>query len=82
MGSGFGLLYGGRYRELFSAEPSRAIDLNLGYYQFNRSMRLLANKKGFSLNQRGLWSGVFRDPKTRQKTAAGEVLLKYILCVR
>ena len=49
--------------------------MNLGCYQFNRSMRLLAHKKGLSLNQRGLWSGVFRDPKTRQKTATGEVLL-------
>ena len=38
-------------------------------------MRLLANKKGLSLNQRGLWSGVVRDPKTRQKTSSGEALI-------
>lgn len=41
---------------------------------FNRSMRLLANKKGMSLNQRGLWTGVVRDHRTRQKTAAGTLL--------
>ena len=35
-------------------------------------MRLLANKKGLSLNQRGLWSGVVRDPRTRQKTSTGK----------
>ncbi|KIK66377.1 hypothetical protein GYMLUDRAFT_193030 [Collybiopsis luxurians FD-317 M1] len=32
---------------------------------FNRSMRLLANKIGYSLNQRGLYAGVVRDPKNR-----------------
>lgn len=30
-------------------------------------MRLLANKKGFSLNQRGLYEGVIRDPSDRKK---------------
>ncbi|KAH0833828.1 hypothetical protein J3R83DRAFT_10992 [Lanmaoa asiatica] len=37
------------------------------YYTFNRAMRLKANKHGFSLNQRGLYAGVMRDPNNRQK---------------
>lgn len=41
---------------------------------FNRSMRLLANKKGMSLNQRGLWAGVVRDPKSRIKTCVGTLI--------
>jgi DNA polymerase lambda len=66
--------------DIVSCSPlSYRPDLNLGCYQFNRSMRLLANKKGLSLNQRGLWSGVIRDPKTGQKTAAGEVLSEHAL---
>jgi len=44
---------------------------NLHRIQFNRSMRLLANRKGMSLNQRGLWEGVTRDPKGKLKTCAG-----------
>ncbi|KAJ3762525.1 hypothetical protein EV360DRAFT_35487 [Lentinula raphanica] len=32
---------------------------------FNRSMRLLSNKMGYSLNQRGLYAGVVRDPRNR-----------------
>ncbi|KAG9125877.1 hypothetical protein FRC07_005817 [Ceratobasidium sp. 392] len=39
--------------------------------QFNRSMRLLARKKGMSLNQRGLFKGVIRDPKTQKKHNEG-----------
>jgi DNA polymerase lambda len=35
------------------------------FSQFNRAMRLKANKMGYSLNQRGLWSGVTRDPRNR-----------------
>lgn len=35
-------------------------------------MRFKANKMGYSLNQRGLYSGVVRDPKDRRvKTSAG-----------
>lgn len=34
---------------------------------FNRSMRLKARKDGYSLNQKGLWAGVIRDPKDRSK---------------
>ncbi|CAE6395610.1 unnamed protein product [Rhizoctonia solani] len=39
---------------------------------FNRSMRLLARKNGMSLNQRGLFKGVIRDPKTQKKTNNGK----------
>ncbi|KAG8696623.1 hypothetical protein FRC09_008354 [Ceratobasidium sp. 395] len=42
--------------------------------QFNRSMRLLARKKGMSLNQRGLFKGVIRDPKTQKKHNEGVVV--------
>ncbi len=43
------------------------------YFEFNRSMRLKANKMGYSLNQRGLYSGVIRNPSdTRQKLNDGE----------
>lgn len=38
---------------------------------FNRSMRLLARKKGMSLNQRGLFQGVVRDLKTQRKISNG-----------
>ena len=41
--------------------------------KFNRAMRFKANKMGFSLNQRGLFQGVVRDPQDRRiKTNAGE----------
>ena len=41
--------------------------------QFNRSMRLKANKMGYSLNQRGLFAGVVRSIGDRTvKTNAGE----------
>ncbi|KDQ11196.1 hypothetical protein BOTBODRAFT_461341 [Botryobasidium botryosum FD-172 SS1] len=41
---------------------------------FNRSMRLLASSKGYSLNQRGLYKNVVRDPKTRVKTVTGTLI--------
>ncbi|KAM3071395.1 hypothetical protein ACMFMG_008990 [Clarireedia jacksonii] len=41
---------------------------------FNRSMRLLANKKGWSLNQRGLYEGVMRDRWTRKKVTEGTLV--------
>lgn len=47
----------------------RALQLTL---QFNRSMRLYARKKGYSLNQRGLYKGVIRD-RTGQKTTEGKL---------
>jgi len=41
--------------------------------QFNRAMRFKANKMGYSLNQRGLFQGVVRDPHDpRIKTNTGE----------
>jgi DNA polymerase beta thumb len=41
--------------------------------QFNRSMRLKANKMGYSLNQRGLFAGVVRSTGDRSvKTNTGE----------
>lgn len=39
--------------------------------KFNRSMRLLARHLGYSLNQRGLYTGVVRDPKNQQKITEG-----------
>ncbi|KAG9030907.1 hypothetical protein FRB95_003417 [Tulasnella sp. JGI-2019a] len=41
---------------------------------FNRSMRLLARHKGMSLNQRGLFNGVVRDPKTGLKECTGTLV--------
>ncbi|KAL0574084.1 hypothetical protein V5O48_007869 [Marasmius crinis-equi] len=42
---------------------------------FNRSMRLKANKMGYSLNQRGLYEGVVRDVQQRSlKTNKGTIL--------
>ena len=40
---------------------------------FNRSIRLLANKKGMRLNQRGLWKDVMRGPG-RQRLTQGTLL--------
>jgi len=40
---------------------------------FNRSIRLLASKKGLRLNQRGLWKDVIRGPK-REKITQGSLL--------
>jgi DNA polymerase IV len=41
---------------------------------FNRSMRLLANKRGMSLNQRGLYENVMRDRWTRKKVTEGSLV--------
>ncbi|KZO91786.1 Nucleotidyltransferase [Calocera viscosa TUFC12733] len=40
---------------------------------FNRSIRLLARKKGYSLNQRGLYGGVGRDTKGK-KLSEGTII--------
>jgi DNA polymerase IV len=40
---------------------------------FNRSMRLLASKKGMRLNQRGLYRDVIRD-RNRQKINEGTLV--------
>ncbi|KAI0369528.1 hypothetical protein BV20DRAFT_1053124 [Pilatotrama ljubarskyi] len=42
---------------------------------FNRSLRLKANKMGYSLNQRGLYAGVVRNPSDkRQKLNDGHLI--------
>lgn len=41
---------------------------------FNRSMRLLASKKGMRLNQRGLYKDVMRAGKGRLKVTEGELV--------
>lgn len=44
--------------------------------KFNRSLRLKANKMGYSLNQRGLYAGVVRNPSDkRQKLNDGTSLV-------
>ncbi|KIJ41924.1 hypothetical protein M422DRAFT_75575 [Sphaerobolus stellatus SS14] len=42
---------------------------------FNRSIRLKANKMNMSLNQRGLFQGIVRDPKDRTKKLCAGTLL-------
>ncbi|KAG8215108.1 hypothetical protein J3R82DRAFT_8559, partial [Butyriboletus roseoflavus] len=56
-----------RRRIDFLCVPWSSRGAALLYYTFNRAMRLKANKHGFSLNQRGLYAGVLRDPRDRQK---------------
>ncbi|KAF8326570.1 Nucleotidyltransferase [Cantharellus anzutake] len=41
---------------------------------FNRSLRLKARHDGYSLNQRGLFTGVTRDPKTKVKLSNGIII--------
>ncbi|KAI6148010.1 hypothetical protein BKA82DRAFT_4147199 [Pisolithus tinctorius] len=42
---------------------------------FNRAMRLKANVMGYSLNQRGLYGGVVRDPQNRRvKLSDGSII--------
>ncbi|KAI0087507.1 Nucleotidyltransferase [Irpex rosettiformis] len=58
---------GKRRRIDFLTVPYASRGAALLYYTFNRSMRLKANKMGYSLNQRGLYKDVIRDPSNRQK---------------
>ncbi|KAI0341157.1 Nucleotidyltransferase [Trametopsis cervina] len=51
----------------FLCVPYESRGAALLYYTFNRSMRLKANKMGYSLNQRGLYKDVIRDPSNRLK---------------
>ncbi|KAI5984689.1 hypothetical protein EDD15DRAFT_2511856 [Pisolithus albus] len=42
---------------------------------FNRAMRLKANVMGYSLNQRGLYAGVVREPQNRRvKLSSGSII--------
>lgn len=43
----------------------------LNHDQFNRSLRLKANVMGYSLNQRGLFAGVIRNPSDRRQKLDG-----------
>ncbi|KAG0706233.1 hypothetical protein DFH29DRAFT_798644 [Suillus ampliporus] len=46
-----------------------------GPLQFNRAMRMKANVLGYSLNQRGLYAGVVRDPRNKRvKVSAGNIV--------
>lgn len=36
------------------------------YFQFNRAIRLKANVLGYSLNQKGLFGNVVRNPRDRR----------------
>ncbi|KAJ7457053.1 DNA polymerase lambda [Mycena latifolia] len=64
--------FGSRRRRIdFLTIPYKSRGAALIYYTgddiFNRAMRLKANKLNYSLNQRGLFEGVVRDPKDRTK---------------
>ena len=48
--------------------------------QFNRSLRLKANKMGYSLNQRGLFKDVIRNPSNRMEKLDNGASL-FVLCV-
>ncbi|ESK89489.1 dna polymerase lambda [Moniliophthora roreri MCA 2997] len=71
---------GARRRRIdFLTVPWKSKGAALLYYTgddiFNRSMRLKANKMGYSLNQRGLYQGVVRDVRNRTiKTNKGTLL--------
>ncbi|KAI9058672.1 hypothetical protein FKP32DRAFT_1596984 [Trametes sanguinea] len=68
-----------RRRIDFLTVPWKSRGAALLYYTgddiFNRSLRLKANKMGYSLNQRGLYAGVIRNPSDkRQKLDKGHLL--------
>ncbi|KAK0501362.1 hypothetical protein EDD18DRAFT_1142443 [Armillaria luteobubalina] len=59
---------GSRQRRIdFLTIPWRSRGAALLYYTFNRALRLKANHMGYSLNEKGLWEGVIRDPSNRSK---------------
>ncbi|PPQ72029.1 hypothetical protein CVT26_006719 [Gymnopilus dilepis] len=65
-----------RRRIDFLTVPWKSRGAALLYYTFNRAMRLKANVLGYSLNQRGLFGNVIRDPRDRRvKMNDGEALL-------
>ncbi|KAL8997995.1 MAG: hypothetical protein Q9169_002835 [Polycauliona sp. 2 TL-2023] len=55
------------------AEIGAALIYFTGNDIFNRSIRLLASRKGMRLNQRGLWKDVLRG-KNRERVTQGELL--------
>ncbi|PKS06391.1 hypothetical protein jhhlp_007139 [Lomentospora prolificans] len=70
--------YRGIWRRIdFLLVPESEIGAALIYFTgndiFNRSMRLLASKKGMRLNQRGLFDGALRGP-SRQKITEGKLV--------
>ncbi|KAH9476829.1 DNA polymerase lambda [Psilocybe cubensis] len=62
--------------------PWKSRGAALLYYTFNRAMRLKANHMGYSLNQRGLFGGVVRDPSDRRKKLDDGKLSKILLTIR
>ncbi|QSZ28679.1 hypothetical protein DSL72_003179 [Monilinia vaccinii-corymbosi] len=62
----------------FLLVPSSEIGAALIYFTgddiFNRSMRLLAGKRGMRLNQRGLYRDVMRDRGSRKKVTEGTLV--------
>lgn len=48
--------------------------------KFNRSLRYYANRRGYSLNQRGLYKGVFRDAN-RVKQTEGKATRRIFACL-
>ncbi|KAI0687948.1 hypothetical protein BC835DRAFT_1285779, partial [Cytidiella melzeri] len=70
---------GKRRRIDFLTVPYKSRGAALLYYTgddiFNRSMRLKANKMGYSLNQRGLYKDVICDPTHRQKKLSNGTVL-------
>ena len=64
----------------FLLVPSEEFGAALIYFTgndiFNRSIRLLASKKGMRLNQRGLWKDVMQGPKRERLTQGALVEAK------
>ncbi|KAF8624035.1 hypothetical protein AX15_006059 [Amanita polypyramis BW_CC] len=67
---------GSRRRRIdFLTVPWHSRGAALLYYTFNRAMRMKAKVMGYSLNQRGLFAGVVRDPHDwRVKTNPGKLV--------
>ncbi|KAG6849013.1 hypothetical protein H0H93_011996 [Arthromyces matolae] len=58
---------GSRRRRIdFLTVPWASRGAALLYYTFNRAIRMKANVLGYSLNQKGLFGGVVRDPRNRR----------------
>ncbi|KAJ7630120.1 DNA polymerase lambda, partial [Mycena polygramma] len=72
--------FGARRRRIdFLTVPWKSRGAALLYYTgddiFNRAMRYKANRLGYSLNQKGLFAGVVRDPRNRTvKTNTGNIV--------